>query len=110
MCPVNVFINNEYEQGDFENEISLIDVLSSDKDSVIDKVETNLQIKALYNQISCSLSKREGEILKMRYGLIDGRCKTQREIAALLGISRSYVSRIEKKALKKLKKALSTKI
>lgn len=91
------------------NEISLIDVLSSDKDSVIDKVETNLQIKALYNQISCSLSKREGEILKMRYGLIDGVCKTQREIAALLGISRSYVSRIEKKALKKLKKALSIK-
>lgn len=91
------------------NEISLIDVLSSDKDSVIDRVETNLQIKALYNKINSSLSHREGEILKMRYGLIDGRCKTQREIAALLGISRSYVSRIEKKALKKLKKELTTK-
>jgi RNA polymerase sporulation-specific sigma factor len=91
------------------NEISLIDVLSSDKDSVIDRVETNLQIKALYNKINSSLSQREGEILKMRYGLVDGRCKTQREIAALLGISRSYVSRIEKKALKKLKKELTTK-
>ena len=45
----------------------------------------------------------------MRYGLIDGRCRTQREIAALLGISRSYVSRIEKKALKKLKKEMSSK-
>ncbi|NLZ34600.1 MAG: helix-turn-helix domain-containing protein, partial [Clostridiales bacterium] len=44
-----------------------------------------------------------------RYGLVDGRCRTQREIAALLGISRSYVSRIEKKALKKLKKELYSK-
>ncbi len=89
------------------NEISLIDVLSSDKDSVIDKVEINLQIKALYSKMDTALSTREEQIIKMRYGLVDGKCKTQREIAALLGISRSYVSRIEKKALKKLKKELS---
>ena len=89
------------------NEISLIDVLSSDKDSVIDKVEINLQIKALYSKMDTALTEREEEIIKMRYGLVDGKCKTQREIAALLGISRSYVSRIEKKALKKLKKELS---
>ena len=88
------------------NEISLIDVLSSEKDSVIDKVEMKLQIKALYNKINSALTEREGEILKMRYGLKDGKCKTQREIAGMLGISRSYVSRIEKKALKKLKKEL----
>lgn len=91
------------------NEICLIDVLSSDKDSVMEKVEINLQIKALYTKISSVLSDREAEILKMRYGLLDGRCKTQREIAAYLGISRSYVSRIEKKALKKLKKELQSK-
>ena len=91
------------------NEISLIDVLSSDKDSVVDKVETNIQIKALYSKINTALSEREGEIIRMRYGLVDGKCKTQREIASLLGISRSYVSRIEKKALKKLKKELTTK-
>lgn len=91
------------------NEICLIDVLSSEKDSVLEKVESNLQIKALYNKICSSLSEREGEILKMRYGLIDGKCKTQREIAVILGISRSYVSRIEKKALKKLKKELYNK-
>ncbi len=89
------------------NEISLIDVLSSDKDSVIDKVEVNLQIKALYSKMNTVLTEREKEIIKMRYGLVDGKCKTQREIAVLLGISRSYVSRIEKKALKKLKKELS---
>ncbi len=91
------------------NEISLIDVLSSEKDSVIDKVEMKLQIKALYNKINSALTEREGEILKMRYGLKDGKCKTQREIAGMLGISRSYVSRIEKKALKKLKKELYSK-
>ena len=91
------------------NEISLIDVLSSEKDSVIDKVEMKLQIKALYNKINSALTEREGEILKMRYGLKDGKCKTQREIAGMLGISRSYVSRIEKKALKKLKKELNPK-
>ena len=91
------------------NEISLIDVLSSEKDSVIDKVEMKLQIKALYNKMNSALTEREGEILKMRYGLKDGKCKTQREIAGMLGISRSYVSRIEKKALKKLKKELYPK-
>ena len=79
------------------NEISLIDVLSSEKDSVIDKVEMKLQIKALYNKMNSALTEREGEILKMRYGLKDGKCKTQREIAGMLGISRSYVSRIEKR-------------
>ena len=91
------------------NEISLIDVLSSDKDSVVEKVESNIQIRALYAKINTALSEREGEIIRMRYGLGDGKCKTQREIASLLGISRSYVSRIEKKALKKLKKELASK-
>ena len=92
------------------NAICLIDVLSSEKDSVIDKVENNLEVKALYEKMSQALSKREYNIIIMRYGLEDGKCKTQREIAALLNISRSYVSRIEKKALKKLERALHVKI
>lgn len=92
------------------NEICLIDVLSSEKDSVIEKVESNLQIKSLYNKMYEVLTRRECDILIMRYGLEDGKCKTQREIAVNLNISRSYVSRIEKKALKKLQKALYTKI
>ncbi|WP_294350869.1 RNA polymerase sporulation sigma factor SigK [uncultured Clostridium sp.] len=92
------------------NEICLIDVLSSEKDSVIEKVENNLQIRALYNKMYEILSKRECDIIIMRYGLEDGKSKTQREIAALLNISRSYVSRIEKKALKKLEKALKSKV
>ncbi len=92
------------------NEICLIDVLSSEKDSVIDKVENNLQIKALYSKMLEILSERECNIIKMRYGLEDGRFRTQREIASMLKISRSYVSRIEKKALKKLEKALCEKV
>lgn len=88
------------------NEICLIDVLSSDKDSVLEKVESNLQIRALYKKMEEILTEREHNIIVMRYGLKDGKNKTQREIAAKLNISRSYVSRIEKKALKKLQKVL----
>ena len=57
------------------NEISLIDVLSSDKDSVVEKVESNIQIRALYAKINTALSEREGEIIRMRYGLVDGKSK-----------------------------------
>lgn len=91
------------------NEFCLMDILSSEKDCVLDKVESNLQVRALYKKLGESLTSRESSILIMRYGLIDGKCKTQREIASNLGISRSYVSRIEKKALKKLKKELYSK-
>ncbi|HII4496413.1 TPA: RNA polymerase sporulation sigma factor SigK [Clostridium perfringens] len=86
------------------NEICLIDILSSDSDSVLEAVENSLQVKELYKKMSDVLSLREKEIIQMRYGLLDGDIKTQREIAGILGISRSYVSRIEKKALKKLNK------
>lgn len=84
------------------NEISLIDVLSSDEDSIVQIVENRIQVKKLYSKINSSLKEREKFIIELRYGLKDGKPKTQREIAKILGISRSYVSRIEKKALKKL--------
>ncbi len=83
------------------NEICLIDILSSDSDSVLEAVENSLQVKELYKKMSDVLSPREKEIIQMRYGLLDGDIKTQREIAGILGISRSYVSRIEKKGTKK---------
>jgi len=86
------------------NEISLMDVLSSDEDSIIDIVESKIQVKKLYIKINESLMDREKTIIQMRYGLLDGNPRTQREIALILGISRSYVSRIEKRALKKLNK------
>lgn len=89
------------------NEISLIDILSSDGDSVIEIVENRIQIGKLYVEINRVLKGREKAIIKMRYGLGDGKPKNQREIAQILGISRSYVSRIEKRALKKLYRQLN---
>jgi RNA polymerase sporulation-specific sigma factor len=89
------------------NEISLMDVLSSDEDSIIEIVENKIQVKRLYEKINNNLIGREKLVIEMRYGLLDGKPKTQREIAKLLCISRSYVSRIEKRALKKLYKELN---
>ncbi|MBM7868838.1 RNA polymerase sporulation-specific sigma factor [Clostridium pascui] len=89
------------------NEISLMDVLSSEEDSIIEIVENKIQVKKLYGKISSVLQERERAVIEMRYGLIDGKPKTQREIAVILEISRSYVSRIEKRALKKLYKEMN---
>jgi RNA polymerase sporulation-specific sigma factor len=89
------------------NEISLMDVLSSDKDSIFEIVENKILITKLYDKINFDLKDREKIIIQMRYGLSDGPPRTQREIALILGISRSYVSRIEKSALKRLKKELN---
>lgn len=90
------------------NEISLMDVLSSREDSVIKIVENRIQTKQLYEKINSCLNEREKIIIKMRYGLNDGKFRTQREIAEFLQISRSYVSRIEKRALKKLYKEFNS--
>ena len=89
------------------NEISLLDILGTDTDDILDEVHLKFQTKKLYQAINKVLKDREKKIVELRYGLVDGGCKTQREIAAMLGISRSYVSRIEKRAIEKLNKALN---
>ena len=89
------------------NAISLIDILGTDEDYVVDKDELKMKISKLYEKIEKVLTEREKEIIKLRYGLTPSGYKTQREIAQQLDISRSYVSRIEKKALKKLKRELN---
>lgn len=85
------------------NEISLIDVLESENIDVVARMDYESDKKRLYELLNSELTKRERQILCMRYGL--GRTKemTQREIAEALGISRSYVSRIEKNAVEKLR-------
>lgn len=88
------------------NEINLLDILGTDPDEVIDKVDLKFETKKLYNSIDEVLGKREKIIVQLRYGLIDGDYKTQREIAEILKISRSYVSRIESRALDKLSRAM----
>jgi len=88
------------------NEISLIDVLGTDTDAISDEIAGKFQRQKLYEKIGTSLKPRERRVIELRYGLSSGVGKTQREIAKLLGISRSYVSRIEKRAIRKLNKEL----
>ena len=87
------------------NEISLMDILGTDSDAITDEVALKFQKRKLYNKIKTVLKGREKRVIELRYGLLNGVGKTQREIAKMLGISRSYVSRIEKRAIKKLFKA-----
>ena len=85
------------------NEINLLDVIESTDEDIVDIFEIQENIKRLYTFLNSALNEREREIIVMRNGLSGEKEITQREIADKLGISRSYVSRIEKKALKKLK-------
>ncbi|MGL5749396.1 MAG: RNA polymerase sporulation sigma factor SigK [Paraclostridium sp.] len=85
------------------------EILGTDKDDTPDQVELRLQIASLYETLENQLTSREREIIKLRYGLTPLGYITQIQIAKKLEISRSYVSRIEKKALKKLKKQLESK-
>ena len=85
------------------NEISLLDVIEQDQVDVVDRMEVEDKLHRLKGLITERLSDREREIILMRYGLLSGQEITQREIGHRLGISRSYVSRIEKRALEKLK-------
>lgn len=85
------------------NEITLIDKLKNEEEDIFDEVNMKFQIKRLHECMREILPEREQRVIKMRYGLANGCEMTQKEIAKTLGISRSYVSRIEKKAIKKLK-------
>ena len=88
------------------NQILLMDIIGADEEDVIKEIDRKSQIKKLYHNIAVRLDDREREIIKMRYGLYDGNEMTQFEIAEIMGISRSYVSRIEKKAINKLKSGI----
>ena len=83
------------------NSINLIDVLGSEADAISEQVENEFEQRAVLDKLKY-LSRRERMVIQLRFGLMNGPKKTQREIAKMLGISRSYVSRIEKKAVQKL--------
>ena len=85
------------------NEIQLFDIIETEEDDAHRKVELSDDIRMLYHKVESELSPRERLVLKMRYGLYNEEEYTQREIAKQLGISRSYVSRIEKSAIEKLR-------
>lgn len=88
------------------NELSMLDLLGSDGSNISEEVELRMEVGNLYQQLKQVLKNRELEIIRMRYGLDGSEEMTQKEVGELLGISRSYVSRIEKKALGKLAKAM----
>jgi RNA polymerase sporulation-specific sigma factor len=83
------------------NEISLMDILKTDSPDVVEKIQTNMEIEKM-NEFLNILDDREKEVIMKRYGVGHFKEMTQREIAKKLGISRSYVSRIEKRALMKI--------
>jgi RNA polymerase sporulation-specific sigma factor len=89
------------------NCLTLMDIIADDDMPVADKCELNSEIRRLRTSVRNVLDGRERDIVVMRYGLGGKPPLTQRETAALMGISRSYVSRIEKKALEKLRAAMN---
>ncbi|MBR5152542.1 MAG: RNA polymerase sporulation sigma factor SigK [Clostridia bacterium] len=88
------------------NQIMLMDVLAGDNEDIFDEIHTGIEVRKLYRNLKNELDEREQEVVILRYGLLDGNCIPQREIAKRLKISRSYVSRIEKKAVQKLRKGI----
>ena len=88
------------------NEIQLFDISETEEEDAHQKAELREDIRLLYQKVESELSPRERLVLKMRYGLYNEEEYTQREIAGQLGISRSYVSRIEKSAIEKLRREM----
>ncbi|MBQ2755730.1 MAG: RNA polymerase sporulation sigma factor SigK, partial [Oscillospiraceae bacterium] len=101
-CAQDVYISDPIDTDKNGNSLTLIDVISDDS-SIFDTIELKLNCEKLCRSINEQLDPREQEIIVMRYGLCGYSPLAQREVAAKLGISRSYVSRIEKKALEKLR-------
>lgn len=86
------------------NQINLLDIAADEEIDVVQKMEECENIKKLYDYLPQVLTEREAHVIAMRYGILGEEPHTQREVAGTLGISRSYVSRIEKKALVKLRR------
>ena len=88
------------------NNISIAEVLGTEPDIIFDAVRQRLDTERIFRTMQRALTERESTVVRLRYGLFGMQRLSQREIANLLGISRSYVSRIEKKALENLNTAL----
>ena len=101
-----VYLEDTIGKDKDDNTVSLQEVLENDERSIEDEVDLKFKIKKLYQKMKEVLKDREKLILEMRFGLNGKKPKTQNQIAKLLGISRSYVSRIETKAISKLSKEI----
>ena len=101
-----VYLEDTIGKDKDDNVITLQEVLENDDRSVEDSVDLKMKVKLLYNKMKRVLKDRERSILELRFGLDGHKPKTQIEIAEQMGISRSYVSRIETKAINKLAKEI----
>lgn len=101
-----VYLNEPIGKDKDDNEVTLLEVLENDEREIEEEVDLKLKIKLLYEKMKKVLKERERKILEMRYGLDGIEPFTQIEIAKKFGISRSYVSRIETKAIGKLSKEI----
>lgn len=99
----DVFISDPIDTDKDGNALTLIDVIADGSD-IAEEIDTKIKLEKLRVILSGCLDEREKKIIEMRYGLYGGEELTQRDIAKKLGISRSYVSRIEKSALEKLRR------
>lgn len=99
-----VYLEDTIGKDKDDNSVTLKEVLENDDKSIEDEVDLKFKIKKLYNRIKSLLQDREELIIVLRYGLDGNKPKTQKEISKMLNISRSYVSRIETKAIGKLAK------
>lgn len=88
------------------NEINLMDIIDSKDEDILEHMITDNHISLIYRLLSVTLSAREQEVIILRYGLYGREAMTQKDVAGRLAISRSYVSRIEKRALEKLRQRL----
>ncbi|MDE6592092.1 MAG: RNA polymerase sporulation sigma factor SigK [Oscillospiraceae bacterium] len=98
----DVYLDDPVDTDKDGNSMSLMDIISED-DNMVDKIDTMIKTRQLYGFVESCLDDREKQIIRLRYGLYGTMPMTQREVADKLNISRSYVSRIEKKALEKLR-------
>lgn len=103
---MDVSLSDYIETGKDGTALSLMDVVSEDED-LFEKISTREDVRLLGRYMEAVLDDRERQVLVLRYGLGGGEPLPQREVALRCGISRSYISRIEKKALEKLRKAFT---
>lgn len=101
-----VYLEDPIGKDKDDNTITLKEILENDNKPIEEEIELKLRIKKLYEKIKSSLQEREKTILELRFGLNGAEPQTQHEIAKEMGISRSYVSRIETKAINKLAKEI----
>ena len=97
-----VYLNEPIGKDKDDNEVTLMEVLETDDKPIEDEIDLKMKVKKLYEKMKEILKDREKTILELRFGLGGKKPKTQNEIASMMGISRSYVSRIETKAIGKL--------